>query len=84
MEYLEGGTLHSLLSRLKGFIEDMARFYAAEIVLAVIFLHKCGIVHRHQTTEHTVGQGRPLQASRLRIVRILNVYIIYDNRCVWD
>ena len=46
MEYLEGGTLHSLLCRLKGFSEDLARFYTAEIVLAVKFLHKCGIVHR--------------------------------------
>ena len=46
MEYLEGGTLQSLLSRLKGFNEDLARFYVAEIVLAVNFLHKCSIVHR--------------------------------------
>ena len=46
MEYLGGGTLHSLLCRLKGFSEDLARFYTAEIVLAVKFLHKCGIVHR--------------------------------------
>ena len=46
MEYLGAGTLHSLLCRLKGFSEDLARFYTAEIVLAVKFLHKCGIVHR--------------------------------------
>jgi serine/threonine protein kinase len=46
MEYLEGGTLQSLLSRLKGFNEDLARFYVADIVLAVNFMHKCSIVHR--------------------------------------
>jgi len=46
MEYMEGGTLRSLLSRHKQFSEDETRFYAAEIILAVNFLHQCGIVHR--------------------------------------
>jgi len=46
MEYCEGGTLHSLMTRLQRFHEDMVRFYAAEIILAVKFLHTCGIVHR--------------------------------------
>jgi serine/threonine protein kinase len=39
-------TLHFILSRFKRFHEDLARFYAAEIILAVNFVHKCGIVHR--------------------------------------
>ena len=46
MEYIEGGTLSSLLRSRKRFHEDVARFYAAEVILAVNFLHKCGIVHR--------------------------------------
>ena len=46
MEYCKGGTLHSLMSRLKRFHEDLARFYVAETILAVNFLHKCGIIHR--------------------------------------
>ena len=46
MEYIEGDTLSSLLRRRKRFNEDVARFYAAEVILAVNFLHKCGIVHR--------------------------------------
>jgi serine/threonine protein kinase len=46
MEYYEGGTLLSMMSRLQRFHEHFARFYAAEIILAVNFLHKCGIVHR--------------------------------------
>jgi serine/threonine protein kinase len=46
MEYYEGGTLLSMITRLQKFHEDLARFYAAEIILAVNFLHKCGIVHR--------------------------------------
>jgi len=46
MEYCEGGTLQSLMSRLNRFHEDLTRLYSAEIILAVNFLHKCGIIHR--------------------------------------
>ena len=46
MEYLEGGTLRSLLYRYRQLDEDEAKFYAAQIILAVNFLHKSGIVHR--------------------------------------
>ena len=46
LEYMEGGTLRSLLLRHKRFSVDKTRFYAAEIILAVRFLHRCGIVHR--------------------------------------
>jgi serine/threonine protein kinase len=46
MEYYEGGTLLSMITRLQKFHEDLARFYAAEIILAVNFQHECGIVHR--------------------------------------
>jgi serine/threonine protein kinase len=59
---MEGGTLHSLLSRFKNTIigveitttttrilrirEHIAQFYAAELILAVRFLHSLGIIHR--------------------------------------
>jgi protein-serine/threonine kinase len=46
MGYYEGGTLYSKISRLERFDVELARFYAAEFILAVKFLHKCGIIHR--------------------------------------
>eukprot|EP01122_Echinamoeba_exundans_P007481 TRINITY_DN2320_c0_g2_i1.p1 TRINITY_DN2320_c0_g2~~TRINITY_DN2320_c0_g2_i1.p1 ORF type:complete len:1456 (-),score=210.98 TRINITY_DN2320_c0_g2_i1:2734-7101(-) len=46
MEYLIGGDLASLLRNLQYFDEDMSRKYAAEIVLALSYLHSVGIVHR--------------------------------------
>jgi len=46
MEFMEAGTLRSMLYEMTRLPEDAARFYSAEIVLAVNFLHKCGIVHR--------------------------------------
>ena len=43
--YIEGGSLFSHLRNCKRFNEDVARFYAAQIILAANFLHNCGIVH---------------------------------------
>ncbi|KAK7061137.1 hypothetical protein SK128_026711 [Halocaridina rubra] len=46
MEYLIGGDLKSLLTIYGYFDESMATFYAAEIALALQYLHSHGIVHR--------------------------------------
>ena len=35
------------IQRARKFDEDRARFYAAEIVLALLFLHNRGIVYRY-------------------------------------
>ncbi|ETN59190.1 serine/threonine kinase [Anopheles darlingi] len=46
MEYMVGGDLKSLLAMYGFFDENTARFYAAEICLALQYLHSHGIVHR--------------------------------------
>lgn len=46
MEYMVGGDLKTLLGIYGYFDEPMAVFYAAEVVLALEYLHKHGIVHR--------------------------------------
>lgn len=46
MEYVEGGDCANLLKNIGPFPPDMARFYFAETVLAVEYLHSFGIVHR--------------------------------------
>ena len=46
MEYLIGGDLKSLLNIYGFFDEKMARFYVAEIALALSYLHKHQIIHR--------------------------------------
>ena len=46
MEYLIGGDLKSLLSSYGYFDEATSRFYAAEIALALTYLHKHDIIHR--------------------------------------
>ena len=46
MEYIEGGDFGSILD-VDDFLEnDEAKFYIAEIILAINSLHKIGIVHR--------------------------------------
>lgn len=46
MEYVEGGDCANLLKSIGPLPFDMARFYFAETVLAVEYLHSYGIVHR--------------------------------------
>ena len=46
MEYLPGGELFFHLEKKGLFLEDFARFYAAEMVLALEHLHSKGIIHR--------------------------------------
>jgi len=46
MEYIIGGDVKSLIAVLGYMDTDMAVFYAAEVTLALEYLHKHGIVHR--------------------------------------
>lgn len=46
MEYLPGGDLLSLMIRNGPFDEDLAKFYVAEMTLAINALHTMGYVHR--------------------------------------
>ncbi|KAJ7382687.1 hypothetical protein OS493_033479 [Desmophyllum pertusum] len=46
MEYLPGGTLSKYIHQAGRFAEEEARFYAAEIICGLEYLHKKRIVHR--------------------------------------
>jgi serine/threonine protein kinase len=46
MDYINGGELFSHLQRKKKFKVDRARFYSAEILLGLEYLHKQGIIYR--------------------------------------
>lgn len=54
MEFINGGELffHLKQQGKGGFDEDRARFYAAEIVLALEYLHKSGVIYRDLKPEN--------------------------------
>ncbi|GFS35575.1 protein kinase superfamily protein [Actinidia rufa] len=54
MEYCPGGDLHTLRQRQPGkhFSEYAARFYAAEVLLALEYLHMLGVVYRDLKPEN--------------------------------
>ena len=47
LDYVNGGELFFHLQRAKRFDETRARFYAAEVVLVLEYLHSCGIIYRY-------------------------------------
>ena len=54
MEYMSGGDLMAQLDEVQVFSEERAKFYAAEITLAVQFLHQHGILHRDLKLENVL------------------------------
>lgn len=52
MEYCEGGELYALLCSRKRLQEDAARFYSAEVLLALQYLHLLGFVYRDLKPEN--------------------------------
>jgi len=54
MEYMSGGDLKNQLDNVGVFSEEKAKFYAAEISLAVQYLHLHGILHRDLKLENVL------------------------------
>lgn len=46
MDFINGGELFTYINREKRFSEERARFYAAEIILALEYLHEMDIIYR--------------------------------------
>ena len=52
MEFVNGGELFHHLKKETKFAESRAKFYAAEIVLALEYLHQNGVVYRDVKPEN--------------------------------
>ena len=59
MDYCPGGDLFSLIQKHERFTEGQARFYCAQLVIALEHLHSMGIVYRDLKPENVLidGQG---------------------------
>jgi serine/threonine protein kinase len=52
MEFVQGGHLLAQLRKSGKFTEDKARFYAAEVFLAIDYLHSVGVIYRDLKPEN--------------------------------
>ena len=52
MEFLQGGTLYKHIKDVKRLAEDEARFYAAQLALAIGHLHKSKVLYRDLKPEN--------------------------------
>lgn len=57
MEYMKGGDFANLLEGVKAFEEEAARFYLAQLVLAVDYLHSKDIIHRDLKPDNILVDG---------------------------
>ncbi|BBN20774.1 protein-serine/threonine kinase [Marchantia polymorpha subsp. ruderalis] len=59
MEYCSGGDLHTLRQKQVGrcFTDKSARFYAAEVLMALEYLHMMGVVYRDLKPENVLVRG---------------------------
>jgi serine/threonine protein kinase len=51
-QYMPGGDLESYISHNGPLGSAVAQFYAAELCQALLFIHRCGVIHRNLGLEH--------------------------------
>ena len=54
MDFVNGGELFTHIRREGRFSENRARFYAAEMIVAIEFLHNNGIIYRDLKPENVL------------------------------
>jgi serine/threonine protein kinase len=52
MPFVRGGELYKVMKQRKRFKEDSVRFYAAQLVMGIGYLHQMSIIHRDLKLEN--------------------------------
>jgi len=72
MEYVPGGDMLTMLTREERLGEDFARFYIAELIVAVDALHVEGIIHRDLKPDNVLfGSGGHVRLSDFGLSKVL-------------
>ena len=78
MEFLQGGDFMSLLIKKDILTEDEARFYTAELILAIDAIHKLGCIHRDIKPDNIlIDKNGHIKLSDFGLAKISEK--LYDN-----
>nr|CAD2149787.1 unnamed protein product [Meloidogyne enterolobii] len=86
MEYVPGGDMMQLLINMGIFPESLARFYIAELTLALEYVHSLGFIHRDIKPDNIlIDKGGHIKltdfglCTGLRWTHDKRHYVVYDN-----
>lgn len=54
LPFINGGELFTIIQKYGGLSENLGKFYAAQLVLAIEYLHHCSIIHRDIKPENVL------------------------------
>ena len=83
MEYLPGGDLMTLLMEREILPEEDAKFYAAEMVLAIESVHEMGCIHRDLKPDNVlIGKDGHIKLSDFGLSKKLDVFLDKNNKFI--
>jgi len=85
MEYLPGGDLMTLLMARDILPEEDAKFYAAEMVLAIESVHDMGCIHRDLKPDNVlIGKDGHIKLSDFGLSKKLDAFLDKNNKFIFN
>ena len=85
MEYLPGGDLMTLLMARDILPEEDAKFYAAEMVMAIESVHDMGCIHRDLKPDNVlIGKDGHIKLSDFGLSKKLDAFLDKNNKLIFN